>query len=43
MQPYPIQDTDSFESLLGTVKAGFPSPADDFLIWGIVTWVIKKA
>lgn len=30
MQPYPIQDTDSFESLLGTVKAGFPSPADDF-------------
>ena len=30
MQPYPIQDNDSFESLLGTVKAGFPSPADDF-------------
>ncbi len=30
MQPYPITESDSFESLLGTVKAGFPSPADDF-------------
>lgn len=30
MKPYPIEDSDSFESLLGTVKAGFPSPADDF-------------
>ena len=30
MQPYPIQDNDSFEALVGTVKAGFPSAADDF-------------
>ena len=30
MKPYPITESDSFESLLGTVKAGFPSPADDF-------------
>ncbi len=30
MKPYPIQDNESFEALLGTVKAGFPSPADDF-------------
>ncbi len=30
MKPYPIQDNASFEALLGTVKAGFPSPADDF-------------
>ena len=26
MKPYPITESDSFESLLGTVKAGFPSP-----------------
>lgn len=30
MKPYPIHDSDSFQALLGTVKAGFPSPADDF-------------
>ena len=30
MKPYPIHDGDSFQALLGTVKAGFPSPADDF-------------
>ena len=30
MTPYPIESSESFESLLGTVKAGFPSPADDF-------------
>ena len=30
MKPYPIHDGDSFPALLGTVKAGFPSPADDF-------------
>ena len=30
MQPYPIHSSDSFEALLGSVKAGFPSPADDF-------------
>ncbi len=30
MNPYPIQDNASFEALPGTVKAGFPSPADDF-------------
>ena len=30
MQPYPIHTGDSFEALLGSVKAGFPSPADDF-------------
>ena len=30
MKPTPIDSSTSFESLLGTVKAGFPSPADDF-------------
>ena len=30
MIPYPIHESDSFEALLGIVKAGFPSPADDF-------------
>ena len=30
MKPYPIQDGESFQALIGTVKAGFPSPADDF-------------
>ncbi len=30
MQPHPITDSESFESLLvGAVKAGFPSPAED--------------
>ena len=30
MQPYPIPDSSSYESsLLGEVKAGFPSPAED--------------
>lgn len=28
MKPYPV--TSSFEGPVGTVKAGFPSPADDF-------------
>ena len=30
MQPHSIGDTGSFEALAGTVKAGFPSPSDDF-------------
>ena len=30
MKPIPISDTDSFESAVAPVKAGFPSPADDF-------------
>ncbi len=30
MKPFQIEDTLSCESQLGTVKAGFPSPADDF-------------
>jgi len=30
MEPHFIGDTDSFESGLSSVKAGFPSPADDF-------------
>ncbi|MBQ7268491.1 MAG: translesion error-prone DNA polymerase V autoproteolytic subunit [Bacteroidales bacterium] len=30
MKPYPLENTGSFESPLGEVKAGFPSPADDF-------------
>ena len=30
MKPTPIDPSTSFESLLGTIKAGFPSPADDF-------------
>lgn len=30
MNPFPVQDNGSFETLFGTVKAGFPSPADDF-------------
>ena len=30
MQPHPITDSDSFESILvGAVKAGFPSPAEN--------------
>ena len=30
MQPHPISDSASFESLLvGAIKAGFPSPAED--------------
>ena len=30
MQPHPIVDSSSFESLLvGAIKAGFPSPAED--------------
>jgi DNA polymerase V len=30
MQPHPITDSDSFESILvGAVKAGFPSPAEE--------------
>lgn len=30
MKPYPIEETDSLEGLLmGSVKAGFPSPAED--------------
>ena len=30
MEPHPIDDSSSFESLLiGAVKAGFPSPAED--------------
>ena len=30
MQPHPITDSESFESILvGAVKAGFPSPAED--------------
>lgn len=28
-KPYGIEDTDSFESMLSDVKAGFPSPAED--------------
>lgn len=32
MKPYPIIESDSFESLLGTVKAGFLSPADYFKV-----------
>ena len=30
MIPQPIENIESFESPLGEVKAGFPSPADDF-------------
>ena len=30
MKPTRIDPSSSFESILGTVKAGFPSPADDF-------------
>lgn len=30
MIPQTIESPESFESLLGEVKAGFPSPADDF-------------
>ena len=30
MIPQPIDSIESFESPLGEVKAGFPSPADDF-------------
>ena len=30
MEPYPIEESESFESQVGEVKAGFPSPADDF-------------
>ena len=30
MQPHPITDSDSFESILvGAIKAGFPSPAEN--------------
>ena len=30
MQPHPISDSDSFESILvGAIKAGFPSPAEE--------------
>ena len=29
MKPTPIDPSTSFESLLGTVKAGFPSQADE--------------
>ena len=30
MEPFPISDSGTFESPIGEVKAGFPSPADDF-------------
>ncbi len=30
MDPFPITEADSFESPVSGVKAGFPSPADDF-------------
>ena len=30
MQPVPVTDENSFEGLIGEVKAGFPSPSDDF-------------
>ena len=30
MQPVPLSEENSFEGLIGEVKAGFPSPSDDF-------------
>jgi SOS-response transcriptional repressors (RecA-mediated autopeptidases) len=30
MKPIPLSDTGSFEAAVATVRAGFPSPADDF-------------